>query len=156
MKRLNTRTGQKARPPRLPPSRDGGLERQNSFDSEASLASSQSFASNITTGSVQLWPTALHESCSARQPHNMILHLFVMQALTSERMSGMLLYRVRVTPNQHAAARVRAQCRLSSRGGRGRGRAGAAVPCGAAGARTGGLWQGRPSSRHEALQAGRL
>ncbi len=68
MKRLNTRTGQKARPPRLPPSRDGGLERQNSQDSEASLASSQSFASNITTGTVWLWPTALDESCSAVAP----------------------------------------------------------------------------------------
>ena len=54
MKRLNTRTGQKARPPRQPPSREGGLERQSSLDSEASLASSQSFASNITTGDVQL------------------------------------------------------------------------------------------------------
>ena len=54
MKRLNTRTGQKGRPPRQPPSREGGLERQSSLDSEASLASSQSFASNITTGDVQL------------------------------------------------------------------------------------------------------
>ena len=48
MKRLNTRHNQKARPPRQPPSREGGLERQSSLDSEASLASSQSFASNIT------------------------------------------------------------------------------------------------------------
>ena len=56
MKRLNTRTNQKARPPRQPPSREGGLERQNSLDSEASLASTQSFASNVTSGKAQLCP----------------------------------------------------------------------------------------------------
>ena len=50
MRRLNTRSTHKARPPRLPLPRDAGLERQNSFDSEASLASSQSQASNMTTG----------------------------------------------------------------------------------------------------------
>ena len=50
MRRLNTRSTHKARPPRQPLTRDVGLERQNSFDSEASLASSQSQASNMTTG----------------------------------------------------------------------------------------------------------
>ncbi|CAK0749386.1 hypothetical protein CVIRNUC_001906 [Coccomyxa viridis] len=51
MRRLNTRSTHKARPPRQPLTGDIGLERQTSFDSEASLASSQSQASNMTTGS---------------------------------------------------------------------------------------------------------
>ena len=50
MRRLNTRSTHKARPPRQPLTGDIGLERQTSFDSEASLASSQSQASNMTTG----------------------------------------------------------------------------------------------------------
>jgi hypothetical protein len=54
MKRLNTRSTQKARPPRQTPSKESGLERQNSLDSEASLASSQSYASNMTSGKVIL------------------------------------------------------------------------------------------------------
>lgn len=67
MKRLNTRSTQKARPPRPTPSRDGGLERQNSLDSEASMASSQSYASNVTLGEYQQsWPLCCQQCLTCK------------------------------------------------------------------------------------------
>ena len=70
MRRLNARSTHKARPPRQPLTKDIGLERQSSFDSDASLASSQSLASDMTSGDAwhhsflrwHMLPHALHTS----------------------------------------------------------------------------------------------